>query len=96
MTKKSKVAVQVDAEIKEQAEIILNTLGLTMTGAINIFFRQIVIQNGFPLEMKLSNINSVSPVDSISNELFDMEIKKAVSVIKKGKAISTVKDKQAV
>lgn len=96
MAKKSRVAVQVDTEIKEQAESILNTLGLTMTGAVNIFFRQIVIQNGLPLEMKLSNLNHTSQINSLSNELFDKEIEKAVTVIKEGKTISTIPDRKAV
>jgi DNA-damage-inducible protein J len=37
---------RVEPEIKEQAEMVLSKLGIPMSNAINIFLRQVVLQNG--------------------------------------------------
>ena len=40
-------------ETKEQAEIILAELGISMPDAIGMFVKQVVIQNGMPFEIRL-------------------------------------------
>lgn len=46
--------VRIQENVKDQAESILNKLGLTRTTAIDLFYRQIIMNNGipFPLEVK--------------------------------------------
>ena len=39
----------VDTELKEQAELVLEQLGLSMSEAIRLFLRQMVIQQELPL-----------------------------------------------
>ena len=39
----------VDTELKEQAELVLEQLGLSMSEAIGLFLRQMVIQQELPL-----------------------------------------------
>ncbi|MCL2059705.1 MAG: type II toxin-antitoxin system RelB/DinJ family antitoxin [Oscillospiraceae bacterium] len=53
MQKKSNVFARVEPEIKEQAEHILNQLGIPMSNAIGLFLRQIIMQRGIPFDMKL-------------------------------------------
>ena len=38
-----------DTELKEQAELVLEQLGLSMSEAIRLFWRQMVIQQELPL-----------------------------------------------
>ena len=47
-TKTSNVTARVEPEVKEQAETILSDLGIPVSTAINIFYRQIVLWNGLP------------------------------------------------
>lgn len=49
------VNVKVDPITKEEAAMVLKDLGLNMSTAINIFLRQIVINNGIPFEIKAPN-----------------------------------------
>ena len=49
------VNVKVDPITKEEANIILKELGLNMSTAINVFLKQIVINNGLPFEIKAPN-----------------------------------------
>jgi len=53
LQKKSNVFARVEPEIKEQAEHILNQLGIPMSNAIGLFLRQIIMQRGIPFDMKL-------------------------------------------
>jgi len=49
----SNVFARVEPEIKDQAERILNQLGIPMSNAIGLFLRQIIMQRGIPFDMKL-------------------------------------------
>lgn len=60
MARTSSVYARVEPEIKEQAESVLDQLGIPMSNAVSMFLRQIVLQQGIPFEMKL-------PVRACSN-----------------------------
>lgn len=47
----SAINVQVDSETKKQATAILDDLGLSMSGAINLFLRQVIKRDGLPFEV---------------------------------------------
>ena len=42
------MSIRTDSELKAQAELVLSQLGMNMTGAINMFLRQIVRDQPFP------------------------------------------------
>lgn len=48
----SAINIQVDSETKKEATEILNSLGLSMSSAINIFLKQIIKNDGLPFEVK--------------------------------------------
>ena len=52
MAKTSSIHVRVDPKIKEEAEETLNSLGMTLAEAINIYLRQIILNYGIPFEIK--------------------------------------------
>ena len=45
------VTIRLDREIKEQAEILFNDLGMNLSTAINIFTRQALRQGRIPFEI---------------------------------------------
>lgn len=45
------INVRMDANIKKQAEIIFDAMGMNMTTAINIFVRQVIRQGKIPFEI---------------------------------------------
>ena len=47
------VYTRVDPETKEQAEAILNQLGIPMSNAIGMFLKQVVLHRGIPFDMRL-------------------------------------------
>ena len=53
MAKSANLYARIEPELKEQAEEILAALGIPASNAITMFYKQIVIQNGLPFEVKL-------------------------------------------
>lgn len=51
----SMLHIRVDDEIKEQATATLAAMGLSMSDAVRIFLRRIVVDQAFPLELKVPN-----------------------------------------
>ena len=46
------LTIRVDEKIKQEAETLFNRIGLTMSGAINVFFRQAIREQSIPFELK--------------------------------------------
>ena len=58
--KSANLYVRIEPDVKEQAEGILSALGITASNAINMFYKQIILQRGLPFEVKMP---SARPVD---------------------------------
>lgn len=53
MAKTSNLYARIEPDVKEQAETILSALGIPVSNAINMFYKQIILQRGIPFDMKL-------------------------------------------
>ena len=53
----SSLTVRLDAQLKKDAEQLFNDLGMTLSGAINIFLHQAIEQQGLPFQVKRSRPN---------------------------------------
>lgn len=53
MAKSANLYARIEPEVKEQAEKILSTLGIPASNAINMFYKQIILQRGLPFEVKI-------------------------------------------
>ena len=73
MAKTSNIFARVEPQIKEQAENILEQLGIPMSNAISIFLRQVVLQRGIPFDIKLPKYQ-VLDIGALSEEQFNAEI----------------------
>ncbi|MCA9766532.1 MAG: type II toxin-antitoxin system RelB/DinJ family antitoxin [Carnobacterium sp.] len=56
--KKSLIQVRMDETVKSQAVEILNSLGMDTSTAINVFFRQVIAENGLPFQPKKAKFNT--------------------------------------
>ena len=76
MAKTANVFTRVDPELKEQAEAILNRLGISMSTAMGVFLQQIVLQKGLPFDVKLPQEKPIA-YSSLSDEEFNSLIEQA-------------------
>ena len=84
MSKTSNVYARIEPETKERAEAILSKLGIPSSVAINMFYNQIILNNGLPFDVK---IPSSRPVDmsSLSETELSAELEKGYADIKAGR-----------
>lgn len=86
-TRTANIYTRVDPETKEQAEAILNQLGIPMSNAIGMFLRQIVMRRGIPFDITVPAAVPVS-MGSLTKEQFDMEMQKGMDDIEAGNVFS--------
>jgi len=55
MAKTALINARTERELKDEVKIILKTLGLSTTEAINIFFRQVKLRKGLPFPVEIPN-----------------------------------------
>ena len=84
MAKTANVYTRVDPTVKEQAERVLDQLGIPMSNAIGMFLRQVVIHNGIPFEVRLSPDKPLAYGD-LTKEQFASEIQKGIDDVRAGR-----------
>lgn len=87
MARTSNIFARVEPEVKEQAERVLEQLGIPMSNAIGLFLRQVVLQRGIPFEMKLPK-NKPTSFSDLTDAQFDAEIEKGLVELAAGKVSS--------
>lgn len=88
MARTANVFAHVEPEVKEQAEQVLDRLGIPMSNAVGMFLRQIVLQRGIPFEMKLPAYEEPVAYGSLTKEQFNAEIEKGMEDIRAGRVYS--------
>ena len=51
MAKIATVRARIEPELKEEVEKLFKELGISTTEAINLFYRQVKLRNGFPFSV---------------------------------------------
>ena len=77
----------VDPETKEQAEAILNQLGIPMSNAIGMFLKQVVLHRGIPFDMRLPAAKPTA-IGGMTKDQVDMELQKGMDDIAAGRVVS--------
>lgn len=55
MHKSEVVRARIEPDIKHSAEAILKSLGLSNSQAIGLFYKQIILNQGLPFDLKIPN-----------------------------------------
>ena len=87
MARTSNVFARVEPEVKEQAEQILDQLGIPMSNAVGMFLRQVVLQGGLPFEVKLPRRQPLA-YGSLTKEELDTALEKGMADIRAGRTQS--------
>lgn len=91
MAKTANLYARIEPEVKEEAEMILEALGIPVSNAINMFYKQIILQRGIPFEVKLpANCNIVN-TSALSEEEMNNELEKGFADMEEGRTRSAGK-----
>lgn len=82
--KSANLYARIEPEVKEQAESILSALGIPASNAINMFYKQIILNRGLPFEVKIPSSRPVSVAEMTQIEL-DAELEKGFADIEAGR-----------
>ena len=82
--KTSNLYVRIEPRVKKEAEAILSSLGISSSSAISMFYKQIVLHNGLPFDVRLPSSKIVS-ADKLTEEQFDEELEKGFADVQAGK-----------
>lgn len=87
MAKTANLYARIEPDVKEQAESILAALGIPASNAINMFYKQIILQRGLPFEVKMP---AVRPLDAslLTDAQMDAELEKGYADMQTGRTKS--------
>jgi len=66
MSKTAMIRARTEPELKNTVERILDTLGLSCSEAINLFFRQVKLQKGLPFDVKIPNKETLKAMHEVN------------------------------
>lgn len=84
MAKTANLYARIEPDLKNEAEAILVGLGVPVSNAINMFYRQIVIHRGLPFQVKLPSGGLINAA-TLSDMQLDAEVTKGFSDIAAGR-----------
>lgn len=82
-TKTANVIARVEPDIKEQAERIMEQLGIPTSVLINMLYKQIILKKGIPFSVTLAN--EPKSVSEMSKAEFDSMMEIGLQQAKEGK-----------
>ena len=80
--KTTSVHVRIKEDTKKQAEAILGELGISRAVAIEMFYRQIILNKGIPFEVAIPNASRSR--EELTKEEFDKMMKVAIKQVEEG------------
>jgi len=85
VAKSANLYARIEPDLKEQAEAILSALGIPASNAITMFYKQIILNNGLPFEVKLPEYPlDVSCMTAVQ---LDAELEKGYADMKAGRTV---------
>ena len=87
MAKTANLYARIEPDVKERAESILAALGIPVSNAISMFYKQIIFQRGLPFEVKMP---AAKPLDAnaLSDSQMDEELEKGFADMQAGRTKS--------
>lgn len=82
-TKTANLYARIEPDVKEQAESILSSLGIPISNAINMFYKQIILQRGLPFDVKLPAAQPVS-MSTLTEQQLVSELEKGYADMLEG------------
>ncbi len=69
MAKNSVINIRVEPETKKQVEMLFSQFGITVSDAVNMFFRQSLMQNGLPFtpQIPIPNEETLNAIREIEH-----------------------------
>ena len=87
MSNTTPLSYRIDTKLKNEAETILNELGISPTSAIQMFYKQVIINNGIPFDVNLKYRKPLFLSNMSDEELYN-ELEKGLKDVEEGRVYS--------
>lgn len=67
MKKTDTISVRIDPETKDRAEAIFETLGLSSSQAVQLFYKQVELRRGLPFPVEIPNRTTARAIKEARN-----------------------------
>ena len=67
MSKTAMIRARTELDLKGKVERIFESLGLTASQAINLFYHRVELENGLPFELKIPNSKTLRAMKDVEN-----------------------------
>lgn len=67
------ISIRISEDDKIAVESIFNELGLTLSSATLAFYKQVIINNGLPFELKIDPFYSKKNIDRLKKSIAELE-----------------------
>ncbi len=67
MSKTAMIRARTEPKLKSKVERIFETLGLTASEAINLFYHRVELEKGLPFELKIPNVTTMRAMADVEN-----------------------------
>ena len=89
-TKTANLYVRIEPDVKEQAESILSELGIPVSNAIQMYYKQIILHQGLPFDVKLPKERPLI-LEELTQDELEAEIQKGIDDMNAGRVESADK-----
>lgn len=89
-TKTANLYVRIEPDVKEQAESILSELGIPVSNAIQMYYKQIILHRGLPFDVKLPKERPLI-LEELTQDELEAEIQKGIDDMNAGRVESADK-----
>ncbi len=84
--KTANVLARVEPDVKQQAEEIMQELGIPVSVVINMLYKQIIIKKAIPFSVSLSK--DITTLDEMDTSAFNRVMEKGLMQAKNGESLS--------
>ena len=91
----SVIYIRMEKELRNNAENILEQLGITPSAAIHMLYRKIILTNSFPLDLKLPANSATENTNEYINSVKSETYKKIENPVDTTKEIKKEKSKES-
>ncbi len=85
MAKTANLYARIEPDVKEKAELILDSLGIPASSAINMFYKQIILHRGIPFEVKLPSGPNIPDINDLTENDLSALLQEAHDNIEAGR-----------
>lgn len=82
--KSANLYARIEPDVKEKAESVLSALGIPASNAINMFYKQIILQRGLPFDVKIPSSRLID-MSALSKAELDADLEKGYADIEAGR-----------